>query len=155
MQNLRKHQRRREQQDSRAEQQVQAIENSSEPTDRPGKAHLKKFIGAIDSRTAEPGNKDEADDHDTDERPDLEHQECHVVAIHIGRRSEERGRTYRRRDKADAHGHPRDGAAAKHVFLEVLVATRHPETDKYRQQQVRRKNNPIKNSKHSRKPLVG
>ena len=151
MQNLRKHQRRREQQDSRTEQQVQAIENSRESTDRPGKTHLEKFVSAVDSRAPEPGNKDKSNDNDTDERSDLEHQERHIVAVHIGRRTKERGRTHRRSDQADAHGHPRDGPAAQHVFLQVLVATGHPETDKYRQQQIRRKDNPIEKSKHNRK----
>ena len=150
MQNLRKHERRRIEQDSRTQQQVQAVEYRGKPAHRLGtEAHLEKLIRAADARTAEARDKHEAHDNDTQESADLEHEERHVVAVHVGRRTEEGRRAHGRGDKADAHVDPRDGATAEHVFLEVLVAAGNPEADKQGKQQVCREDNPVKNGKHS------
>ena len=144
MQNLRKHQRRSKQQNSCAEQQMQAIENRRNSTHGLRKADFKKFIGAIDARSAESRNKDKTHHHNTDEGSYLEHEEGHVVAIHIGRSTEERRSTDRRCNKANAYRHPRDRAATQHVFFEILVPARNKQTDCNRKQQVSDENNPIK-----------
>ena len=57
-------------------------------------------------------------------------QKRHIVAIDIGRRAQERRCTHGSRNEANAHSHPRHRAATEHVFLEVLVAARNPESNR-------------------------
>jgi len=149
VEDLRKHKRRRIEQNSRAQQQVQAVENSRKTTHRlRAKPHLEKFVCTGNARRAETRDKHETHDDDTQESSYLEHEERHVVAVHVGGRTEESRRAYGSSDEANAHGDPRNGSATEHIFLEVLVATGNPETNKQRKQQVCRKNKPVNSGKH-------
>ena len=128
---------------------MQAIENSRNPTHRARETDFEKFVGTVDARSTEPGNKHEAHHHDTDESPYLEHEESHVVAVHIGRSTEERRGANRSCNKANAHGHPGDRASPKHVFFKILISARNKETYCHRKQQIRYKDYPIDDCEHS------
>jgi hypothetical protein len=131
VQNLSQHQRRGVQQDSRAEQQVHAVEHCRQTAHRLGaETDFEKLIGAVDSGRAKPWDKHEAHHHDAEERSYLEHKESHVVAIDIGGSAQEGGGADGCGDKAYAYGNPGHGPATEHVFLEVLVAPGNPEADK-------------------------